>query len=593
MPSSRRGPVIVLILILVAAMVSAAAMLLVAWVFGGSAPPAVPASAALQLRLTGPLGEIDPLDVLGQFIERPPTLRATVDAIRKAKADTRVKTLVLRPQGAAGLWGQVQEIRAAVEDFRKTGKPVVAFLEYGGAQDYYLASASDRIVLMPAGQLDLSGLAWYELFLRGALDKLGVYPDLLHIGQYKTASNTFTERGFTAAHREMSRDLNRSWYDQLVGAIAEGRKKPADDVRRAIDAGPHTAESAHRLGLVDALGYDDELDDNPPVQGTRPFEAKDYAEVSVRTGERIPGARIAVLYAVGTIASGRSSFDQPGGLVTGSDTFVEWVRKVRIDPAVRAIVVRIDSPGGSAIASEVVWRELMIARDVKPLVVSMGDVAASGGYYIALPAHVIVAQPGTITGSIGVVTGKFVLQGTFDKLGVGVDAVSEGRKAEIYSPFRRFSTEERAVVEEQMQATYDLFVKRVAEARRQPATKVDAIAQGRVWTGRQARQLELVDELGGLTTAIQVAKQRARLDLTKDVELVIYPPRRSLYEILADPLGSSFGAGLGVLGARAGPAAPVWPDALSAAALADRAAAVLRLFRRSEPLVLMPNILWR
>lgn len=578
--ASKRGPLLVLILLLVAVMASAAGLVVFGLVFGEAAPPSVPANATLNLRLQAPFVEIEPLDVLSQFFEQPPALPAVIDAIRKAKADTRIKALVIRPQSGAGLWAQVQEVRTALDDFRTSGKPLIAYLEYGGAQEYYLASAADRVVLMPAGQLDLAGLAWYELFLRGTLDKIGVFPDLLHIGDFKTASNTFTEHGFTPAHREMSRDLNHEWYEQLVRGIAEGRKKSVDEIKRAIDGGPYTAEGARKAGLVDVLAYEDQLDDSPPVQGTRPFEGKDYARVPVRTGDRARGARIAVLNALGTIASGKSSFDS-GSLVTGSDTFVEWVRKVRVDPSIRAIVVRVDSPGGSAIASEVIWRELMLAREVKPLVVSMGDVAASGGYYIALPAHAIVAQPGTITGSIGVVTGKFVLKGTFDKIGVGVDAVAEGRMAEIYSPFRRFSTEERARIEEQMQSTYELFLSRVAEGRHQPAAKIDSVAQGRVWTGRQARELGLVDELGGLMAAIQIAKQRAKLDVTKEVELVIYPPKRSFYEMLANPFGSSVEASLGAFFTR--------PDTR----LAETAASMLRLFHRGEPLVLMPNILWR
>jgi protease-4 len=579
MPMSRRGPILVLVLILLAVMVSAGGLVVFAFLFG-EAPVVVPSNATLTMRLRPPFGEIEPLDIFSQLVDQAPTLQATIAAIRRAKADDRIRALVIRPQSGAGLWAQIQEVRGAVDEFRKTGKPVIAYLEYGGAQEYYLASAADRVVLMPAGQIDLAGLAWYELFLRGTLDKIGVFPDLLHIGDFKTASNTFTETGFTPAHREMSRDMNREWYEQLVAGIAEGRKRSVDEIKRAIDGGPYTAEGAQKAGLVDALGYDDQLDDSAPVQGTRPFRGEDYIRGPSSGGSRIPGARIAVLYALGTIASGKSSFDV-GSPVTGSDTFVEWVRKVRVDPSVRAIVVRVDSPGGSAIASEVIWRELMLAREVKPLVVSMGDVAASGGYYIALPAHVIVADPGTITGSIGVVTGKFVLKGTFDKIGVGVDSVSEGRMAEIYSPFRRFSPEERGRIEEQMQSTYELFLRRVAEGRNQPAAKIDPIAQGRVWTGRKARELGLVDELGGLTAAIQVAKQRAKLDLTKEVDLVIYPPRRSVYEMLANPFGSTLDMSVEALTGR--------PDAR----LAGAAASMLRLFHRGEPLVLMPNILWR
>ena len=574
--SARRGVLLVLTLILFAVLVSAAAVLVLASFAGSPAP--IPADATLHLRIEAPLGEIEPSDVVSQFFRRGPTLRETVDLIQKAKTDPRIKTLLIRPVSTSGLWAQVQEIRRAVEDFKKSKKPVTAYLESGGAAEYYLASVADRVVLMPAGQLDLVGLASYEIFFRGALDKMGIYPDLVHVGDYKTASNTFTEKGFTPAHREMTESLNRDWYDELVRTIAAARKMTEPAVRAAIDQGPYMADAAVRAGLVDALAYEDQLDDSAPIQGTRELEAERYRGAAVSGGSAGRRGRIALLYAVGVIASGESTFDSPASLVVGSDTFNQWLRKVRIDPAVDAVVVRVDSPGGSAIASEVIWRELMLTRDVKPLIVSMGDVAASGGYYIAAPAHTIVAEPGTLTGSIGVVTGKFVVDGTLNKLGLGSAAVSSGRLAEIYSPFRAFSEDERAKIEEQLQTTYELFLDRVAKGRSQETRKIDGVAQGRVWTGRQARELGLVDELGGLTDAIRIAKERAKLDLQRDVDLVVYPAKRTILDILSNPLGSSASQGVGALFGR--------PEAQ----LIDSALSTLRRFRRGEPLTIMPNL---
>jgi protease-4 len=573
--SARRAIVLVVVLIGLAVMVSFGGLLMLSTI--GTTPPHVPQNAALYLPIQAPFGEIEPADVLSQLVRRRPTLAATIDAIRKAKRDARVKTLVITPTAQGALWAQLQEVRAAIEDFRQSGKPVTAYLEFGGAQEYYLASAADRVVLMPAGQLDLTGVATYELFFRGTLDKLGVTPDLLHIGDYKTAANTFTERAYTRAHLEMARSLNRDWYDELVRAIASSRKKSVDDVRRIIDSGPFLPQAALDSGLVDKLSYEDQLDDEGPVQGTRRLDAGDYSKVYVAGRDRTLGSRIALLYAVGTIASGESAFDGTTGLVVGSETFVEWLRKVRVDSSVRAIVVRVDSPGGSAIASEVIWRELMLTREMKPLVVSMGDVAASGGYYIALPAHSVVAQPGTLTGSIGVVTGKFVLGGTMDKIGVGTGSVSDGKFAEIYSPFRTFTADERSRIEEQMQATYELFVSRVADGRKASRDKIDAVAQGRVWTGRQAMERGLVDELGGLDRAIVLAKERAKLDVSKDVELVVYPQKPSLYELLTNSFGATVWTGplAGI---------PEHRRAIEAAALA------LSRFRRGETLAIMPNV---
>jgi protease-4 len=570
---------LVFVLIGLAVLVSATGL---AVLFMSAAPAvSVSANSTLYLKLDAPFNEIEPSGLLTSFVRTPLTLRGTVDVLRKAKVDTRVSGLVVTVRTSGALWGQLQEVREAIADFRKSGKPVTAYLESGGAPEYYVASACNRILLMPAGSLDLSGVASYELFFRGALDKIGVLPDLLHIGEYKTYTNTFTQQTFTAAHREMTASLNHDAFAELVRAIAEGRKRSEDDVRKAIDGGPYLAAEALRAGLVDDLAYEDQIDDKAPVLHTHRIEGQDYQNVPLSSFGLGTGPRIAVLYAVGTIASGRSSFDSPTGAVLGSETFLEWIRTVRADNSIRAIVLRIDSPGGSAIASDVIWRELMLTRSIKPLIVSMGDVAASGGYYIALPAHAIVAQPGTLTGSIGVVTGKYVVAGTLEKLGVGTGVVSEGKFAEIDSPFRPFTPAERARVEEQMRATYDLFVGKVASARGMTPAKIDAIAQGRVWTGHQAREIGLVDALGGLQDAIGLAKQRAKLDPTKDVEIVAYPQKRGLYDLVSSPFGASAAARLDLLSAS--------PAARAVASLVSR----WQLFRNGEPLTIMPEIFWR
>lgn len=560
-------------------MASAALMLLGALFFAPIRPQTtVPQNATLYLRIQAPFHEIESINLFTPFGEEQPTLRQVIGTIERARTDPRIRGMVVIPQTTGAMWAQLQELHDALVDFRASGKSLVVYFEYGGAGEYYLASAAERVLMMPAGTLDLSGLATYEVFFRGALDKIGVYPDMLHMGDFKTASNTFTERGFTPEHREMSQSLNRDMYDQLVRAIATGRNRSEDEVRRALNDGPFLPEEAKAAGLIDDVVYDDQIDDAPPVQGTRRFDGDDYLRVAADLGR---GSKVALLYAIGTIASGKSQFDTPGGAVLGSDTFVEWLRKVRADSSIRAIVIRVDSPGGSAIASEVIWRELMLTRTVKPVIVSMGDVAASGGYYMAVPAHAIVAQPGTLTGSIGVVTGKFVVKGALDKLGIGTDSVSDGQFAEIYSPFKTFSPAERAKVEEQMQATYELFVRRVAEGRESTPKDVDAIAQGRVWTGRQARELGLVDELGGLARAIELAKEHAKFEPEEGVELIVYPPKRSLYDLVANPLGVGVGASIGLLANR--------PETR----VIDEVAQRFQLFRRGETLMLMPNLFLR
>ncbi|MBI2223348.1 MAG: signal peptide peptidase SppA [Acidobacteria bacterium] len=577
----RRGVALVLVLIAVAIVLSIGAVGTVFLVMGRE--PGVAANSTLVLRIGGDLAEAEPGGVFNQFIESPPTVRATVEALRKAKVDRRVAGVVLVPAGANGLWGKLQELREAVVDFKTSKKPIVAYLEYGGEQEYYLASACDKVFLMPASPLDLSGLATYELFLRGAFDKIGAYPDMLHIGDYKTAANTFTERTYTPAHREMAESLTTDLYEQLVRGIAEGRRKSAAEVRAIVDRGPLLPEDAVRLGLVDDVAYEDQIDDKVSFGGQRMkrLDNDQYRHVPAASLGIDRGPKIAVIYAEGTIASGRSTSDL-GSPVVGSETIIEYIRKARADETIKAIVLRVDSPGGSAIASDVIWRELMISRPSKPIISSMSDLAASGGYYIAMPAHAIVAQPGTLTGSIGVVMGKFALGGTFEKLGLNMEATSRGQYAQIYSPDRPFTPEERAKVEEQMQATYDLFVEKAAQARRTTPEKIDAIAQGRVWTGSQAKRLGLVDELGGLQRAVALAKQHAKIDPATEVQLVVYPPKRSFYELVAEPFGE--GASASALLSLVHP--------MERRAMLQLATP-LRLFRSGEPLALMPNVFLR
>ncbi len=470
-------------------------------------------SPFLVLRVGGDLAEVAGTDVVGYLRgAKTPTVRSIVDNLRKAKIDPRVQSVLLKPTGfESPFWGKVQEVRDAVLDFRKSGKPVYAYLEYAGDREYYLASAADKIFLLPSANLDLSGVATYTLFLRGTLDKIGAIPDLHHIGDYKTATNQFTEKGYTAAHREMDESLNRDLYEQLVRGIADGRKKDQDEVRRLIDEGPFPAgRTPVRAGLVDDVVYEDQVNEKlGNGRRDRQLDGDDYGRISAGSLGLNRGPRIAVIYASGTINSGKSGgYDPVNGAIAGSETLSDYIRQARRDASLRAIVLRIDSPGGSATASDAIWRELMIARNERadrPLVVSMSDLAASGGYYIAMPAQVIVAQPATLTGSIGIYGGKYVTAGVYEKLGAHVGSTSLGRHAEINSPVRAYNPEELKKVEEQLHAFYDQFVEKVAESRRSKPEQIDSLAQGRVWTGRQAKENGLVDELGGLDRAIAVA----------------------------------------------------------------------------------------
>lgn len=537
--SVSRGVRFVFGLLVVATLFSVAAMAALYLFVGRS--PSVARQSTLVLRPQGDPPEVVP-DVILTSRGQTLTVRGYVELIRKAKRDPRIARLLLRPGSLESpFWAKVQEIRDALIDFRQSGKPVYAFLEQAGDKEYYLATAADRIFLLPTSTLDLTGVASYELFLRGTFDWVGTYPDFLHVGDFKSAVNTFTEKTFTPAHREMSESLNRDQFQQLVRGIADGRRLSEEDVRGLIDRGPLLADEALEAGLVDDLVYEDELDDLEGVAIDPTIEVSRYAGVTWDSLGVSRPSRIAVVNAVGTIVSGRSGFDPVNGPVLGSESIVEQIRDARASGA-RAIVLRIDSPGGSSIASDIIWRELTITKGERlPLVVSMSDLAASGGYYLAVAGDVIVAQPGTLTGSIGVYSGKFVTGGTFDKLGANIEGVSQGRHAEMYSPDRPFTDEERARVLASMQTTYGHFVERVAESRHSTPEKIDEIAQGRVWTGQQAKQLGLVDELGGLMTALAVAKVRARIAADEEVELVVYPPPRSVFEVLSEQFESPVG----------------------------------------------------
>jgi protease IV len=586
----RRGVWLVFSLILLAVAISMTGVAASYFLFNRG--PSVPSRTTLELRLTGDVAEMQGGDLFEQFMPEQPTVRGIVETLRRAKADPRVSHLIVRPTGSGSFWAKTQEIRDAIIDFRKSGKKTVAFLEFGGDQEYYLATACERVFLLPTSSLDLKGLATYEVFLRGTFDKIGVQPDLLHIGDYKTAVNTFTEKTFTPAHREMTESLNRDTFDQLVEGIATARKKTPAEVRALIDQGPFNPEDALSAGLVDDLAYLDEIDDKAGLGDLTRTELDDYTRAAgsgIRFGR---GDRIAVIYAVGTISSGRSG-EGPDGTYAGSDTLAEYIQDAREDPSIKAVVLRVDSPGGSSVASDVIWRELMLLREEKPLIVSMSDLAASGGYYIAMAGHVIIAEPGTLTGSIGIFSGKFVTAGTFQKLGANVESVSSGKFADMNSPVRPYSADERAKVEEQMQHFYDQFVEKVAQSRKSTPAKIDAVAQGRVWTGRQAREIGLVDALGGLTTALNAARERAKIPANRPVELVVFPPRRSFFEVLAEPFGRNTDEG-----------AHMSTESLATQAFlrmlkpAERRAlaeltAPFRLLQRAEPLALMPYVFLR
>ncbi len=574
----KRGVKFVVLFLLLAVVLSMSG--LAAMFFMLSRAPAVSSNSVLMLSVPGGLSERQTNPLLTSFVGDGPTVQSVVESLRKAKVDKRVRGIILRPLGPQLLWGKAQEIRDAVFDYRRSGKPIVAFLEYGGTQEYYLASAADKVFLMPGSPLDLVGVASYEMFVRGALDKIGAYPDMLNAGDFKTAANFYTETTMTPAHREMAESLNHDLYEQIIDGIAEGRDLGKAEVRRLVDDGPFLPVDALEAGLVDGLIYADELRRQAPFDGAtwREIADRDYRQISLESVGLNRGRRIGLIYAVGTITSGAGGIDLMGGEVLGSETLVRAIRTARSDDSISAIVLRIDSPGGSAVASDVIWREVMLAKADKPVIASMSDLGASGGYYIAMAADSIVAQPATLTGSIGVVAGKITTGGTYEKVGITIEPVSDGRFAAIYSPVTPFSDDERAKMQEHIDAIYEQFLTKAAEGRGTTRDAMHELAQGRVWTGRQAKVRGLIDELGGLNRAIALAKEQVGIDAEAEVELVIYPRPKSLFELL------SGGFAVAQVAARLG-----WFPLPPARAM-SAATAPLRLFRSGEPLALMPGV---
>ncbi len=499
---------------------------------GSGGGPRLGGPSYLSLDLSGEIPENPPTDIGNLFERRPPSLRTLVESLERAAEDPKVSGVLVRVSSLpASGWGQVQELRNAITRFRASGKPAYAHLEFCGNKEYYLATACTKVYAVPTALLDITGLETEVTFFRGTLDKLGVQAQFEGVGKYKNAPNQFTEAGFTEPHREQMEALLDSLYGEYVAGIAQSRGLSAEAVQALVDKGPYDATAAKKAGLVDDLLYRDQLVTR--LSGTTEVKPARYVKRS--RGMGFDGrARIALVYAVGEIIPGESQNSPFGGSFAGSDTVASALRQARQDSSIKAILLRVDSPGGSGTASDVIWREVELARKSKPVVVSMGDMAASGGYYIAMGSDAIVAQPGTITGSIGVFGGKFSLRGLYDKIGLSKEILTRGEHAALFSEYRPWSDAERRHIHAMMVAFYDDFVAKAAKGRRKEKDEVHAVAQGRVWTGAEAKRIGLVDHLGGLDVALAVAKERAKIDKDEDVRLVELPERKGLFETLLE-----------------------------------------------------------
>jgi protease-4 len=528
-----------------------------------AAAAALPARAAeggkparvAHIKLSGsmeekPLTEDPLLGALGE------TFKTRLDRIKKAGRDKEIHALFLELKGLGIGWGKLEELTRAVADCRRAGKQVVAYLESGLTRDYLLGLACDEVYLSASNWLQLTGARIEVSFYKYLLARLGIKADLMQMKEYKGAAEPFTRNGLSAANRKQLESLLDDYYDnEIVGRIVRsrpGRKFTAERVKKLIDGGPYTPRAAARLGLIDRVGYPESYREAlKTVLKVEKIEVvHDYGkkkqDLSIFSIYRrllfgpsklvtSPHPKVAVIYASGVIVIGKGGRSLLAGEVVGSDTIVEALHQAEEDRTVKAIVLRIDSPGGSAFASDLIWHALR--RCKKPVVASMSDVAASGGYYIAMGARQIYAEPGTLTGSIGVLSGKFASSGLWDKLGIKSEVIQRGANAGILASSEPFTPSERERVKALLEEIYDQFVDKALEGRKRAGKKLtrdqlEKLARGRIWTGRQAKENGLIDELGTLEDAIAAAWKLAGMPAAKEPELLLLPKARSVLDEL-------------------------------------------------------------
>jgi len=499
----------------------------------------VPERTVLTLDLAGGVAEQAPMSPLAGAADGGVPIHRAIEALERAAGDDRVKAVAVRVGRGALAMGHAQELRDALRDFRDSGKPAWAFAETlsmgGGTLQTYLASAFDRVWLQPSGDVDVSGFLLESPYLADALQEIGVQPRLDQRREYKGIKDRFTAMRMPEPQRRNQRQLLESWMDQVVTGIAEGRGLEPQQVRELVAAGAFSAERALEAGLVDKLGYQDQMsralrqevgaqaDDRDAMVGLLTYGTQMQRQQELP--EDTP--QIAVITGQGAVTLGDSQGGRLfGDVQMGSDTIAPALLEAARDDKIKAIVLRVDSPGGSYVASDTIWHAVRRARELgTPVVVSMGNIAASGGYFVAAPADRIYAQPGTITGSIGVGSGKFVMTGLWDKLEIAFDGVQVGRNADFWSANHDFTDQQWAKLQQFLDQTYADFKQKVGSGRELSPEQVEQAAQGQIWSGADAKARGLVDELGGLQAAIAGARELAEIPADQQVRVVDRPKR--------------------------------------------------------------------
>lgn len=521
---------------IVIAVVSGIVILFASMKFAGSAPT-IPDKVCLVVGIEGAVPEAAPPTLpLPAFESRSPvTVLEYHRVMRDAARDPRVGGVLLKPRGAGASWGKLDELRAGIAEIQKAGKPVYAWLESPGMREYYLAAGADQIFLAPEDLLNVKGLRLEAMYFKGTLDKIGVQMEIEHAGKYKDAGDIFSRSSMSPETRESLNSILDELFPKLMEGIASGRKKSPDQVKALIDQGPFLAPKAREAGLVDDLIYEHNASERLSQKTGIDLENFIGVRQYLASGGWQPKGnrkRVAVLIAQGDIlrSAGTDFFGEEQAITPGG--IARMTRGLAENRSIAGVIVRVDSPGGDAIASDEILSELKRLASSKPLVFSMSDVAASGGYYMAMTGDPVVAYPGTITGSIGVVYGKPNLKGLYDKLGISVESLERGRYAGIDSTSGPLTNDERAKLREGIDFIYQGFIRRVAEGRKKKPSEIETVAQGRVWLGSQAMRNGLVDQLGGFDKAVELLREKAKFTPDEVVLLESYPRRRSILDRL-------------------------------------------------------------
>jgi protease IV len=499
----------------------------------GEKPVTVADGSTLILKLEGELPEKTPAEIpLPMFeAQTPMTVHEVWETFRRAASDSKIKGIIFEPRGVQIGWAKMQEIREEILQFKKSGKPIIAYLREPGAREYYLASATDRIIIAPEDFLDLKGLRLEGIFIKNTLDKLGIKADVIHAGKYKDAGDLFTRTSMSPETEEALNPILDQYYGNLIDTIAQGRNKQPDAVRALIDKGPFMAKDALANGLVDAFGYDDQASDDMKNR-LKQSELKKVSGKAYLKAPAAPGGvtkRIALIVGDGLITRGRggSSSDDEGITASG---FIKLLKQVEDDSTIKGVILRVDSPGGDGTASDDILHAEKNLSKKKPMVISMSDLAASGGYYMAITGDPIIAYPNTLTGSIGVIYARMSLHGLYDKIGVNKQLLTRGHYADLDSDYSPLNDDQRQKLAGQIDAFYRSFVGKVADGRKKTFEQIEPLAQGRVWLGAQAKLNGLVDELGGLDKAVELVRKKANIAASDKITLVPYPAKRSVFD---------------------------------------------------------------